>query len=124
MHTNTNTSNTTNSNNHTSTNTNTCTITNNTKRVRPISILRLSLPRLLDSNFPETPHVDMRTPSLEIKMLLESNLLKSSLRKKHGDLNKTVPKQVKNSAKTSLQLVDVMFICLLCLVWFTVCCCF
>ena len=41
--------------------------------VRPISLLRLSLPRLLDSNFPGNPPWALR-----IKMLLESNPLKSN----------------------------------------------
>ena len=41
--------------------------------VRPISLLTLSLLRLLDSNFPGNP-VDMRIPPLIIKILLEYTL--------------------------------------------------
>ena len=43
-------------------------------RLRPISILRLSLLRLLDSNFQGNP-MDMRILPLEIKIMFESQTL-------------------------------------------------
>ena len=49
------------------------------KAPRPISLLRLSLLRLLDSNFTGNPLVDMRIPPLEIKILLESNPPRSGI---------------------------------------------
>ena len=45
--------------------------------LRPISLLTLSLLRLLDSNFPGNPLTDMRIPPLRVKILLESKPLKS-----------------------------------------------
>ena len=58
-----------------------CTVncnTYNTCCIRPISLLRLSLLRFVDSDFPEFP-TDMRIPLLEIKIMLESNPLKSRI---------------------------------------------
>ena len=47
--------------------------------IRPISLLRLSLLRLLDSTFPRIPLMDMRIPPRNIKILLESNSPKSRI---------------------------------------------
>ena len=47
--------------------------------VRPISLLRISLLRLLDSSFPGKFPIDMRIPPLSINILLESNPLKSRI---------------------------------------------
>ena len=44
--------------------------------IRPISLLILSLLRLLDSKFPGN-YVGLRIPPLQFKMMLESNPLKS-----------------------------------------------
>ena len=45
--------------------------------VRPISLLSLSLLRLLDSNFPGYALWDMIIPPLKFKIMIESNPLKS-----------------------------------------------
>ena len=47
--------------------------------LRPISLVRLSLLRLLDSNIPVNYFMDMRIPHLKTKILLESNPLKSRI---------------------------------------------
>ena len=47
--------------------------------LRPVSLLRLSLLRFVDSNFPKTVPMDMRIPPLKIKFLLESDPLKSRI---------------------------------------------
>ena len=47
--------------------------------VRPISLLTLPLLTLIDSNFPGNPILDMRIPPLEIKIVLESNPVKSMM---------------------------------------------
>ena len=48
-------------------------------RLRPISLLRLSLLRLVDSNFLGNSPNDMIIPPLEAKILLESNRLRSRI---------------------------------------------
>ena len=47
--------------------------------LRPVSLLMLSLLRLVDSNVPGDSLMDMRIPSLHIKILNESNPLKSRI---------------------------------------------
>ena len=50
--------------------------------LRPVHLLRVSLLRVLESNFPGDPlskFTDMRIPPLRIKSLLESNPLKPEL---------------------------------------------
>ena len=51
-------------------------------QLRPVHLLRVSLLRVLESNFPGDPlskFTDMRIPPLRIKSLLESNPLKPKL---------------------------------------------
>ena len=47
--------------------------------VRPISLLRLSLLRLLDSDFPGNSLMGLGIPPLKLKILLESNPLISRI---------------------------------------------
>ena len=47
--------------------------------LRPISLLRLSLLRFVGSKFPGNSPMDMRIPPLKLKILLESNPLKSRI---------------------------------------------
>ena len=47
--------------------------------VRPIPLLILSLLTLLDSNFSSKSPMDMRIPRLQIKIMLESNPVKSTM---------------------------------------------
>ena len=47
--------------------------------LHPISLLRLSLLRFVDSTFPRKFPMDMRTQALKLKIMLESNPLKSRI---------------------------------------------
>ena len=49
------------------------------RRAQPISLLRLSLLRFVDSRFPRKFPMDMRIPPLIVKIMLESKPLKSRI---------------------------------------------
>ena len=63
---------------------------------RPISLLSLSLPRLVDSRFPGNFSMDVRVPPLQTEILLESNPLKS----------RTVPVPVRRLAVDHAHITD------------------